>query len=77
MGISGRMMNRSNYPLGLLICRIGPIFATVFFCAQIFSIYDLPVIFGIMIGMAMPFILIPISSAMWRRDMLRRNPYYS
>ena len=72
--ISGRMMNRGN-PLGVLLARLGPIALSVACCSLIFMAYDLPPYPGIMIGVILPFILIPICSRMWRKDMAKRDPY--
>lgn len=72
--VSGNMMSRGN-PLGALIARLGPIVVSAACCSLIFLLYDLPPYPGIVIGVIMPFILIPISSNMWRKDMARRNPY--
>lgn len=72
--ISGNMMNR-GYPLGELIVRLGPIAVSVVCCSLIFMLYGLPPYPGILIGVVMPFILIPICSNMWRKDMANRDLY--
>ena len=72
--ISGNMMRRSN-PLGALIARLGPIVLSVVCCSLIFVLYDLAPYPGILIGVIMPFVLLPICSNMWRKDMAKRYPY--
>jgi hypothetical protein len=74
MSISGNMMNRGN-PLGELIARLGPVVVSAACCSSIFVLYALPPYPGIVIGVILPFILIPICSNMWRKDMINRNPY--
>jgi len=74
MIVSGNMLRRQN-PLGMLLNRLGPIVVSIFCCTQIYAIYDVSVVFGIAIGLILPFILIPICSRMWRKDMLQRNPH--
>jgi len=72
--ISGNIMNRGN-PLGVFIARLGPIVVSVVCCSLIFVLYDLPPYLGILIGVIMPFVLIPMCSNMWRKDMAKRGFY--
>ncbi|MCX6823547.1 MAG: hypothetical protein NT085_00260 [candidate division SR1 bacterium] len=72
--ISGNMMSKNN-PFGLLLARLGPIIVSAGCCSLIFLLYELPPYPGIVIGIVLPFILIPICANMWRKDMTRRDPH--
>ncbi len=66
---------RSGNPLGRLLSRILPIFIGVLMGIIQSSYYGLSIIFGAIIGFILPYILIPISARLWRKDSMMRIGY--
>jgi len=76
MTISGKVGLKIDRGLGNLLSRMLPI--TIGIAMGIFQLSSIgfPIIGGVIIGFMLPYLLIPIASIMWRRDMARRNPAY-
>ena len=75
MGKAGKMIMRGN-PAGRPYSRIGPIAVGLMMGYAQLSFFNLPVLAGLVVGLILPYIVIPITSVMWRKDMIRRDPKY-
>lgn len=76
MAISGRIGLKINQALGRILSRILPIIIGIVMGIFQISSFGFPIIGGVIIGFILPYLLIPIASIMWRKDMARRDPSY-
>jgi len=71
---AGRMMMRGN-PLGVPIIKVFPIVVGFMMAFLHFGMFGINPVLGIAAGIILPFLIIPISGNMWKKDMLLRNRY--
>jgi hypothetical protein len=71
---AAQVAQRGN-PLGILIIKLFPIAAGITMALAQLSPYRINSIPAMVAGFILPFVIIPLSGKMWRKDMLLRSPY--
>ncbi len=73
--VGGKIINSGRVSFGEFLTKTLPIAISITMGVFQFKMYELNILPGILCGFILPFILIPISAQMWRKDSMRRRAY--